>query len=138
MVRIKALFAKNPVAWILAALLIGGLYGNYTLGQTRTKLCDLIPEPLEWSTGAGLPMASDGSFDADAWMKQFVQESKQLATEDSLKGEVWRWQEANREQIDKICAEPETRHFPFCSIDYRPRVHKGPSYLLREQHLRRL
>ncbi len=51
-------------------------------------------------------MASD-KIDSDAWIKQFLQERKQLATEDSLKGEVWRWQEATRERIETICAEPE-------------------------------
>jgi hypothetical protein len=60
MVRTKALLARNPVAWILAALLIIGLYGRYTLGQSRTKLCDLIQEPLEWPAG---PVASDSSID---------------------------------------------------------------------------
>ena len=103
----KALFARNPLAWILAALLIIGLYGRYTLGQSRTKLCDLIQEPLEWSAGGGMPIATDGSINTDALIKQLAQERTQLANEDSLQGELWRWQKANRKQIEKICAEPE-------------------------------
>ena len=90
MVRTKALLARNPVAWIPAALLIIGLYGRYTLGQSRTKLCDLIQEPLEWPAG---PVASDSSIDADA--------------EESLQDQLWRWQHANRKQIEKICAEAD-------------------------------
>jgi hypothetical protein len=107
MVRTKTLFAKNPVAWMLAALLILGLYGRYTLGEDRTALCDLIQEPLEWSAGKEVPAASDGSIDVDAIIKQVVQQRTQLATEDSLQGDLWRWQHTNREQIEKICAERE-------------------------------
>jgi hypothetical protein len=104
--RIKVLFAKNPLAWILAALLIIGMYGRYSLGQNLTKLCDLAQEALEWSPGGETPVASDGSIDVDALIKQIDKERSQLPTEDSLRGEVWRWQDANGKQIEEICAEP--------------------------------
>jgi hypothetical protein len=90
--RARASFEEKPISWALAALVVVGLYGIHTLGQERTALCDLIQQPLEWSAPA-LPKASDGSFDADAFIK--------------LRGEVWRWQDSNRKQIERICAEPE-------------------------------
>lgn len=103
MARIKAFLAKYPAACILAALLLIGLYGRYTLGQDRTTLCHLIGEPLEWSAGAEIPVARDGSIDADA----LAQERTQLATEESLRGDLWRWQHAYRDRIEEICAEAE-------------------------------
>jgi len=54
-----------------------------------------------------MPIATDGSINTDALIKQLAQERTQLANEDSLQGELWRWQKANRKQIEKICAEPE-------------------------------
>jgi hypothetical protein len=104
--RLKKSFADNPVAWILAGLLVIALYGSYRTGSKLREVCELIREPLEWSEGS--PLEDDGSIDLEA----SVQQSKQLATEDSLRGDLWRWQHGGGRQIDEICSEREADNDP--------------------------
>lgn len=88
----------NPLAWLLAALLVVAVYGNYTVGHQLTTVCDLMSEPLEWHVGgAGL----DG--DLDAVMK----EVDQLSKEGSLRGDLYRWQTSSGRQIERICSGRE-------------------------------
>ena len=123
----KAAMARNWLALILAALLIMVLYGRYTLGQTLTtldqtltKLCDLTQEALEWPTGESRPPLTSETSDDNAtsrssarvlapWVERLIEqvarEHTQLASEDLLRAQLWRWQHANREQIEKICSE---------------------------------
>ena len=127
MSAIKAAMARNWLALILAALLIMVLYGRYTLGQTLTtldqtltKLCGLTQEALEWPTGERRPPLTSETSDDNAtsrssagilapWVERLIEqvarENTQLPSEDSFRGQLWRWQHANREQIEKICSE---------------------------------
>ena len=127
MSAIKAAMARNWLALILAALLIMVLYGRYTLGQTLTtldqtltKLCGLTQEALEWPTGERRPPLTSETSDDNAtsrssagilapWVERLIEqvarENTQLPSEDLFGGQLWRWQHANREQIEKICSE---------------------------------
>jgi hypothetical protein len=98
-------FNKNPLAWVLAALIVGGLYGRYSLGQKLDEMCGLLQEPMEWSAGEKVPYLSNN---ADAMLQQFEKEDARLMSENSLQGDLWRWQKRAREPMDRACSEPET------------------------------
>ena len=99
--RLKKSLADNPVAWVLAGLLIIALYGSYRTGSKLTEVCDLVREPSEWSEAS--PLEEDGSIDLEA----SIQQSKQLKTENSLRGNLWRWQRGSGKRIEQICGERE-------------------------------
>ena len=82
-----ALFMRNPLAWLLAALCICVVYANFALGSQLTTVCALIWEPLEWD--ATREDASTG----DDQLKAFKERSAKLETDDSLEGKLWRWQQ---------------------------------------------
>ena len=99
--RALALFMRNPLAWILAALCICVVYANFALGSQLSKVCSLIWEPLE------LDAIRE---DADDRLKAFKERSAKLDTEGSLEGKLWRWQQEAGRRIGKICSERE--NFP--------------------------
>ena len=96
-----ALFMRNPMAWLLAALCICVVYANYALGSQLTKVCSLIWEPLEWDAVR--------STSGDR-LTAFKARTAQLETEDSVEGKLWRWQHEAGRRIGKICSERE--NFP--------------------------
>ena len=99
-----ALFMRNPLAWLLAALCISVVYANFALGSQLTKVCSLIWEPLEWDA------TREDASSSDDRLKAFKARSAKLETEDSLEGKLWRWQQEAGRRIGKICSERE--NFP--------------------------
>ena len=99
-----ALFMRNPLAWILAALCICVVYANFALGSQLSKVCSLIWEPLEWDA------VREDAGTSDYRLKALNARTAQLETEDSVEGKLWRWQQEAGRRIGKICSERE--NFP--------------------------
>jgi hypothetical protein len=43
--RIRGAVEANPLAWLLAAALLIAVYGNWQLGKTLTRVCELAIDP---------------------------------------------------------------------------------------------
>lgn len=93
--KLKVHLRENPLVWMLGAALVVALHGGYQNGRRLTEVCGLVADPMEWSSVKS------------ANLHNTVEELNRLETEESLAGDVWRWQKTNGRQIEEICAERE-------------------------------
>jgi hypothetical protein len=43
---IRDAFARNPIAWLLSALLVMAEYGNFQRGRELDRICELLPHDV--------------------------------------------------------------------------------------------
>jgi hypothetical protein len=71
--RFAERFSANPLAWILAGLLIWAVYGNYRIGNKLTATCDALSALRQQREDEDKPLL--------AWQRQTVEDAEDICEE---------------------------------------------------------
>ncbi len=98
-------FQDNPVAWVLAGLLVYSVYSHYQTGKELTQVCETVAYLHDgyFDLEAHEKFDSTG-IDMDAVMVK-VERAQMLSKADTAEGRAYRWWRAYTMYIVDVCSE---------------------------------
>ena len=103
--KLKVSFQKNPMVWVLSALLAFSIYSHRNTGKEFSDVCEriMVLEEGYFDIESSQNYIATG-IDTEAIVTK-AQAHERLMKEDSPEGRAYRWWRLNLQQLTDVCGE---------------------------------